>query len=70
MPLPALYRPKYTMGGCQRPFMFLEASDPTAIVPVLPLATSAPVYIYPFKSLVTKQFTGVGKIHNQGNSIN
>ncbi|QQP53621.1 Hypothetical protein FKW44_006156 [Caligus rogercresseyi] len=39
MPSPALYRPKYAMGGCQRPFMFLEASGPPGIVLVLPLAT-------------------------------
>ncbi|QQP41752.1 Centromere protein I [Caligus rogercresseyi] len=34
-----LYRPQFAIGGCQRPFMFLEASGPLGIVPVLPVAT-------------------------------
>ncbi|QQP55094.1 Hypothetical protein FKW44_008161 [Caligus rogercresseyi] len=40
MPSPALYRPQYRpLEGCQWPFMFLEASGPPGIVPVLPVAT-------------------------------
>ncbi|QQP54253.1 Hypothetical protein FKW44_007030, partial [Caligus rogercresseyi] len=31
--------PNMPLGGCQRLFMFLEASSPPGIVPVLPVAT-------------------------------
>ncbi|QQP41171.1 Hypothetical protein FKW44_015456, partial [Caligus rogercresseyi] len=31
--------PNMPLGGCQRPFMFIEASGPPGIVPVLPVAT-------------------------------
>ncbi|QQP41592.1 Hypothetical protein FKW44_016011, partial [Caligus rogercresseyi] len=32
MPSSALYMPNVPLGGCQRPFMFLEASGPPGIV--------------------------------------